>query len=229
MRGRSGAMPPRVARCALVHSDFSGRGDAVPTHTSIPMRILSRGLLLLAVLSTPALAAQEGERVDLLSPSGGLMFWTLLIFIVLFFILSRFAFKPITAAVDARERALEEAIESARRDREEAAAVLAEHKRNLDAARSEAQQFIADGRATAEKLRQDLLAETREQQQEMLERARHEIDAEKVKAVAEMRREAVDLAIAAAGKVVSKNLDQATNRELVESFLASIAPGSVSR
>ena len=190
------------------------------------MRILSRGLFLL-VVSAPALAAQEAEPVNLLSPSGGLMFWTLLIFIVLFFILSRFAFKPITAAVDARERALEEAIESARRDREAAAEVLAEQKRHLDAARAEAQQFIADGRATAEKLRQDLLAETREQQQEMLERARHEIDAEKVKAVAELRREAVDLAIAAAGKVVAKNLDQATNREIVERFLASIEPGSV--
>jgi F-type H+-transporting ATPase subunit b len=190
------------------------------------MRILSRGLFLL-VASAPALGAQEGEPVNLLSPSGGLMFWTLLIFVVLFFILSRFAFKPITAAVDARERALEEAIESARRDREAAAEVLAEQKRHLDAARMEAQQFIADGRATAEKLRQDLLSETRAQQQEMLERARHEIDAEKVKAVAELRREAVDLAIAAAGKVVSKNLDQATNREIVERFLASIEPGSV--
>jgi F-type H+-transporting ATPase subunit b len=56
----------------------------------------------------------------------------------------------------------------------------------------------------------------------MLDRARREIEAEKVRAVAELRREAVDLAIAGASKVIEKNLDEASNRRIVESFLASI-------
>jgi F-type H+-transporting ATPase subunit b len=177
--------------------------------------------MLIAALALQA----EQEPVNLLSPSGGLMLWTILIFIVLLFILSRFAFKPILAAVEARERSLQEAIDNAKKDREDAARLLAEHKEQLERARGEAQKLIADGRATAEKLRADLLEQTRAQQQEMLERARREIDTEKTKAIAELRREAVELAIAGAGKVIERNLDSEANRRLVESYLGSLSLG----
>jgi F-type H+-transporting ATPase subunit b len=177
---------------------------------------------LLAGLPGVALAAQEGARPNLLSPSGGLMFWTLAIFIVLLFILSRFAFKPLVAAVEAREAALEEAITNAKRDREAAAQLLEEQRQQLEAARVEAQRFIADGRATAEKLKASMLEETKAQQNEMLERARRELENEKGRAIAALRREAIDLALAGAGKVISRNLDDAANRMLIEDFLASI-------
>ena len=170
-------------------------------------------------------AAQAGETAakgGLLSPSGGLMFWTLIIFLILFFVLSRYAFKPITAAVEAREKALEEAIAGAKADREAAAALLAQHQQQLEAGRNEAQKLISDGRAIGDKVRADMIEETRSQQQDMLERARKEIDAEKVRAIAELRREAVDLAIAGASKVIEKNLDDDSNRKIVESFLSTI-------
>jgi F-type H+-transporting ATPase subunit b len=176
--------------------------------------------LLLLIQEAPATEAKGGG--GLLSPHGGLMFWTLAIFLILWFILSRYAFKPITAAVEAREKALEDAIEAAKRDREEAARILDEHRKQIDAARGDAQKLIAEGRAVGEKMRAQMVEETRGQQQEMLERARREIDAEKTRAIAELRREAVDLAIAGAGKVIEKNLDDASNRQIVESFLASI-------
>ena len=67
-----------------------------------------------------------------------------------------------------------------------------------------------------------MIEETRTQQQDMLERARREIDAEKVRAIAELRREAVDLAIAGASKVIEKNLDDDSNRKIVENFLSTI-------
>ena len=67
-----------------------------------------------------------------------------------------------------------------------------------------------------------MIEETRGQQQEMLERARREIESEKVRAIADLRREAVELAIAGASKVIEKNLDDASNRQIVESFLSSI-------
>lgn len=177
------------------------------------------------------LAAAEGEAPQggLLTPSGGLMFWTLIIFLFLFFILSRYAFKPITAAVEAREKALEDAIAGARADREAAAALLAEHRAQIEGARAEAQKLIVEGRQVGEKIRADMIEETRGQQHEMLERARREIESEKVKAIAELRREAVDLAIAGAGKVIEKNLDDASNRRIVESFLSSIPAAPASR
>jgi F-type H+-transporting ATPase subunit b len=164
----------------------------------------------------------EEVKGGLLSPHGGLMFWTLAIFLVLWFVLSKFAFKPITAAVEAREKLLEDMIQAAQADRAEAARVLEEHLKQVEAARGDAQRIIAEGRAVGEKLRAEMIEETRAQQQEMLERARREIEAEKVRAVIELRHEAVDLAIAGASKVIEKNLDDESNRRIVESFLASI-------
>ena len=186
-------------------------------------------LLPLAAAATPLLAQEaEGGSVNLLSPSGGLMFWTLIIFVLLLLLLSKFAFPPILGAVEARERSLQEAIDGARRDREAAAEILATQRQELETARGQAQQLIADGRAAGEKLRSEMLEQTHLQQQELLERARREIDAERDRAIMELRREAVDLALAGASKVIEQNLDDAANRRLIDGFLASI-PSSAAR
>lgn len=188
----------------------------------------STAALLAAAIALPA-AAQEGEAhsTNLLEPHGGLMFWTLIIFVVLLFVLSRFAFRPMLAAVEAREHALEKAVEGARRDRDEAARLLEEQRKQLEAARTEAQRFLAEGRAAGEKLRADMLEQTQHQQQELLERARRDIEAQKERAIADLRREAVDLALAGASRVIERNLDDQANRRLIESFLASVPAGTV--
>lgn len=183
--------------------------------------------VLLAAAPSVARAAEEGGKVNLLSPNGGLMFWTLAIFIVLLLVLSRYAFKPLLAAVEARELSLQDAIDQAKQDRDAATKLLEEQRALLDTARADAQRFVADGRQTAEKLKASMLDETKSQQQEMLERARRDIENEKTRAIAELRREAVDLALAGAGRLIERNLDDAGNRKLVEDFLASIpASGS---
>jgi len=183
---------------------------------------LTRALLLLAVTAVPAFASEGEAPKGLRSPTGGLMFWTLVVFAVLFFVLSKFAFKPILAAVEGREQALREAMDQAKADRDAASALLAEQKKQLDAARADAQKIIADGRVTSDKMHADLLAQTKLQQADMLERAKRDIEAEKVGAIAALRREAVELAIAGAGKVIEKNLDDASNRALVEKYLSAI-------
>ena len=198
------------------------------------MRTLLSSIALF-IANTGVAVAQEGEHAA--APAGGglmslqvnLMFWTLLIFVILYFILSKFAFGPITAAVEAREKALEDAIEGAKRDREAAAKLLAEHQAAIDASRGEAQKLIAEGRGVAEKMRSDLLEQTRKEQQDMLERARQEIEREKDKAIAQLRREAVELALAGASKVIEQNLESAKNRQLVESYLSSIGTLSVNQ
>jgi len=182
---------------------------------SVPM------LLLAAPLLAQEPAAPGGT---LMSLQTNLMFWTLLIFLVLFYLLTKFAFKPITAAVEAREKALEDALASAKRDRDEAAALLAEHRAQLDAARGEVQKLIADGRATAEKMRHDLMEKARAEQQDTVERGVQEIQREKERAVAELRREAIEMAIAGASRVIEENLDSEKNRKLVERFLSTLKP-----
>jgi F-type H+-transporting ATPase subunit b len=134
----------------------------------------------------------------------------------------------ILAAVEAREQALENALATAKRDREEAALLLAQHRAALDASRAEGQKLIADARAAAERVRTELVEQAHAEQTRMIERARAEIETERAKAIADLRRQAVDLAIMGAGKVIGQNLDRDANRKLVESFLDSISPAAVS-
>lgn len=189
------------------------------------MRILRYSSLLLVVNAAIA-RAQEGAAAE--APHGivdleiNLVFWTLIVFGITFFVVWKFFMPKIFAAVEAREKALEDAIDSAKRDREAAAKLLAEHTAALETSRGEGQKLIADGRAIAEKMRADLIEQTRKEQGEMLERARRDIEGEKEKAIVQLRREAVELAIVGAGKVIEANLDSDKNRKLVETYLASI-------
>jgi F-type H+-transporting ATPase subunit b len=182
--------------------------------------------LTLSLVSASSLLAQEehaaGGDVNLLDPKAGLMFWTLIIFVFLLVVLSKYAYKPMLAAVEAREAALEKAIGDAKRDREEAAKLLAEQQKQLAETRADVQKVMADGRAAAEALRSEMMDKVKAESADMLERTRKEMQAEKDKAVMELRREAVDLAITGASKVIGRNLDSPTDRSLVESFLAGL-------
>lgn len=186
------------------------------------MRTLFAAITLLALSASPALAAAEGGKVNLLEPHAGLIFWTIVVFTATLLILRKFAWGPILGAVQAREQALTDAMAAAERDRNEAAKMVAEQRAAIETARNEAQRYIAEGRATAESMRGEMLEQTRQQQSELLERARKEIEAEKVKAVEELRREAVDLALAGAGKLIGQKLDGDADRKLVEQYLASL-------
>ena len=186
------------------------------------LRLLS--ILMLTFTAIPAVAQEAAPEKPrgLLDPHAGLMFWTLLIFVALWLLLRKYAFPAIFAAVEAREKALEDAIASAKRDREEAAKLLEDHRRQIDAARADAQRLIGEGAKAGEKIRTEMIEEARHQQQEILERARQEIGAERDRAIAELRREAVDLAIKGASKVIERNLDDETNRKIVEQFLGDL-------
>lgn len=193
------------------------------------MRNLLAALSASAVSALPLAAQEAAPKGGLLSPNVGLMFWTLFIFALLLLILSRFAYPKILEAVEARDRAVEEALAAAKRDREEAAKVLAEHRKQLEAARDEVQKLMTAARADGEKVRADVIEQAHKEQQHMLERARAEIVSERDRAIAELRRETVDLAVRAASKVIERNLDVESNRAVVESFLASIAPAAAKR
>ncbi len=180
------------------------------------------------ILSLSALALlQEAEHASqplgIISLQTNLMFWTLIIFALLYFILSRKVFPQITKAVEEREKALEAAIDGAKRDREAAAQLLREQQSAIEAARLDAQKLIGEGRTVAEKVRADMIETTRKEQQDMLERARREIETEKTRAIAELRKEAVELALAGASKVIEQNLESDKNRKLIESYLGQIS------
>jgi F-type H+-transporting ATPase subunit b len=188
---------------------------------TVMLRLISV-VTLVSLVALPAVAQEAEPKRGLLDPHAGLMFWTLAIFVALFLLLRKYAFPAIFAAVEARERALEDAIAAAKRDREEAQRLLEEQRKGIDVARTDAQRLIAEGAKAGEKIRAEMIEEARHQQQEILERARQEIGAERDRAIAELRREAVELAIKGASKVIEQNLDDDTNRKIVEEFLVDL-------
>lgn len=175
-------------------------------------------VLTALVLGTaaPAHAAEGG----LLTVNGGLIFWTVIIFLVVLGILSKFAYPKILGAVEARERHLEELSTGAERDRAEAAALLEDARRQREEVRAQAQAAVVEGRTAGERARDEIVAEAQRQRAQLLENAQREIDAQRDAALADVRREAVDVAIRAAEKLVRRTLDGDDNRRLVAQFLA---------
>jgi F-type H+-transporting ATPase subunit b len=152
----------------------------------------------------------------------GLMFWTVVVFILLLLILKRFAYPALLGAVEARERALQQQLDEAERDRAESAALLAEHKKLLAEARGQAHGLLVEARTIAEKERALAMEKTLQEQQQLLERARRDIADERDRAITELRREAVELSLAAASKLIGERLTSETDRKLVQEYLAGL-------
>jgi F-type H+-transporting ATPase subunit b len=153
---------------------------------------------------------------------GGLIIWTLVVFGALLVLLWRFGWPAILKSVEEREARVAQQLADAEKANAEAARLLEQHRQALATARAEAQDLMAKAKVVAQKEREQLLAKTREEQEQLLERARREIEAEKEKAILALRREAVDLSIAAASKLVESNLDSDANRRLVLEYLAGL-------
>lgn len=176
------------------------------------------------MLYAAVLAVQEEPTPGPLTVDGGLMLWTILIFLVLLAILKRFAWPAILGAVEAREQALEQQLAEAERSRAEAAKLLEEHKRLMGDAKAQAHTIVVEARQLAEKERAVAMEKTKQEQEELLQRARREIGAERDRAVTDLRREAVDLSLAAASKLIGERLGSETDKKIVSDYLASLEP-----
>lgn len=189
----------------------------------------------------PALLAYSIARPGLLWAQGGgegggslfdintgLSAWTLIVFLGLVVILGKFAWGPILAAVEAREQGIQSALDEAAARNKEAAAMLAEHKEQLSDARRQANELIAEGKAAGETLRKEIEDKARTEGQGIVERARREIERERDAALDALRRESVELALAAASRLIQENLDQDKDRQLVERFLSEMGSGGSS-
>jgi len=170
------------------------------------------------------LAAAEGAEgpASPFEVNLGLFVWTWLVFIVLFFALRKFAWPAIVAATEERERKIRQQLEEADRVHAEARAALDEGKRFAAESKHAAQTMLAEARSLAERERSALIERAKGEQEELIARARREIAAEKDKALTEIRKEAVDLSLAAAAKLVGQRLDAEADRRLVTEYLDSV-------
>src|SRR5215211_7872930 len=181
---------------------------------------------MLATLTNTLVFAQASSEDEegsfLVSPSVGLMVWTLVLFGVSLFILWKVAFPRIGEALDRRQKAIEESIDTAERTRREADELLAEYRERLTAARQQADEIVARARKAGEQAEADLVVKGKERREELLEQARKDIETETRRAIQEIRAEVADLTILATEKVTRKTLKGPDHRRLVDEAVAEL-------
>jgi len=183
--------------------------------------VLALGWSATAHASEGAEAAGGGGNA-LITPEIGLIFWTLVTFLVLLYLLSKFAWGPIVRAMNAREEGIRGDLDNARKEREDAQRLLEEHHALLNQARRERAEAVEAGRRDAERLKSEILDEARKQREQLMAQADAQIAAGVRHARSELKGAAADLAIQVAGKLIGKSLDDATQRRLVDDYLADL-------
>jgi F-type H+-transporting ATPase subunit b len=158
----------------------------------------------------------------LITPNVGLMIWTLLLFVISMYILYKVAFPRITAALDRRQKTIEESIDAADRTRRQADEILAEYRERLKEARGQAEQIIDRARKAGEVHERDSEAEAKARREQLMEQTRREIELETRRAIEEIRREVADLTVAATEKVTRKVLTEQDQQRLVQEALSEL-------
>jgi F-type H+-transporting ATPase subunit b len=167
-------------------------------------------------------AAEKGSGSFLVSPSLGLMVWTITAFLVTMYLLRKLAFPLISEALDKRQRAIEDSIEAADRTRREADELLAEYRERLKEARVQAEEIISRARKAAETAERESLEQAKEKREELLEQTRRDVEAETRRAIQEIRNEVADLTVLATEKVTRKALTEEDQRRLVDEALREL-------
>jgi F-type H+-transporting ATPase subunit b len=154
----------------------------------------------------------------------GLIFWTIVTFLIVFVVLRWKAWGPILSLVEEREKQIASSIEAAKRERAEAEKLLAEQKTAIAEARRDAQEMLRRNQQEVEKFREELMAKSRKEADEFKASAQREIQEQKTKAIAEVKAMAVDLAMDVAGKLLNERMDDTKHRALAEQFVQGL-PG----
>jgi F-type H+-transporting ATPase subunit b len=158
----------------------------------------------------------------LITPNVGLMVWTLVLFGVSLLILSKLAFPRISAALDRRQRSIEEGIDHAERMRREADELLAEYRERLNEARGQAQEIIERARRAGEAHEHESEAEAKARREQLMEQARRDIEAETRRAIQEIRAEVADLTVTATEKITRRTLTEDDQRRLLDEALSEL-------
>lgn len=155
-------------------------------------------------------------------PNFALSFWTVVTFALLIVVMGKFAWGPILSMLETREKTIAEAIESAKRERAEAERAAVEMRASLERVRAEAAELMRKNQQEIASAKAELMAAAKKESEELLAQARKSIQEERRQAVAELRNQTVDLAIAAAARLLQGQMDAGKQRQLVEEYLANL-------
>jgi F-type H+-transporting ATPase subunit b len=159
----------------------------------------------------------------MLEINSGLILWTILTFVIVLIILRKAAWKPLLGALAAREESIRASLREAADARAQAVRLLEENKRQLAQAEEQSRRIIMEGRDMGDRLKGEILEKANATTRVMIEQAKEEIRREKDAALTQLRSEATDLVIAAAGKILDANLDTPKQRQLADAAIREIA------
>lgn len=181
--------------------------------------------LLGYIVPLAAEAAEHGEEGGgsfLVSPGLGLMIWTLVLFLITMWVLSKVAFPKIQEALDKRAATIAESIDAAERQRKESDELLAEYRARLAEAREQADDIMVRARKSAETAEAEAAAAGKEKREELVEAAKRDIEAETRRSLDQIRQEVADLTVLATERVTRKSLDDEDQKRLVEEALSEV-------
>ena len=161
--------------------------------------------------------------MDILLPQLGLFFWSTLIFVVLLFLLSKYAWKPIMQGIKDREEGIQGALDEAKKAREEMANLKSDNERLLAEARAERDELLKEARAMKEKMIGDAKSEAEKEAARIVESAREQIRGEKMAALTEIKNQVGALSLEIAEKVLRQELSNpAAQKEVVEKLVKEL-------
>ena len=152
----------------------------------------------------------------------GLFIWTIITFLLLCFVLAKFAWKPLIKMLDDRENMIRRSLEDAEKAKLELESLNQESEAITAKARSEAQSILAQSKSVAEKVKEDTISKAKEQAIKIRDDAKKQILVEKDKAIADIKQEVVNLTLLVAEKLINKNLNDADNKLLIEESLKKV-------
>jgi F-type H+-transporting ATPase subunit b len=169
-----------------------------------------------------AAAPAPGEGSQIPPTDWGLQIWTLVSFLVLLALLSKFAFKPIAQALDRRGETIKKSIEDADKQRAEARKLLEDYQKQVADARNEAGKILEEARQLGERVRKEVVEKANAESSATVQRAREEIQRQKEKGIQEMKDTVAALSVQIASRVIEKEVNEAAHRQLIENLIKDL-------
>lgn len=161
--------------------------------------------------------------MDLLTPASGLLFWQLIIFVALFVLLTKMAWKPILSSLKERETSIQTALDSAEKAKAEMASLKSDNEKLLKQAREERDHILRDAREAANRIHDQAQADAKKNGDRIIQDAKAVINIEKQAALRDVRTQVAQFSLEIAEKLIKKDLANDTaQKELVNSFIKEL-------
>jgi len=152
----------------------------------------------------------------------GLFIWTIVTFLVLLTLLAKFAWRPLLMALDSRQALIRKALDDAQQAKQELERLNLESAQIINRARVEAEAVITQSRSDGDRLREEIRAKARTEADHIVKNAERQIQLETSRALEQIRREAVELSVMIASKIIQRNLTKEDNERLIDEALKQV-------